>query len=259
MDIPVFAIRDLIDLEDAKERIPDLDITNNRKIIVDAAKYFTKSDRTVHGMSFVIDADYDLIFERTVPNLQHLLITDYASIELYCCNEKVIAKYLRVVLRAPKEIDAGPILAAISGGLIDLFVLRWVLHNAPGSPPIVLKRRIGVENDKLTVDAERILRESLLAHSSKPSRKADPDALVQKFQELRESVTEVMAYAVNGHDFIEYLCLYLKKCHAQLFREDRKGFKDPDTARNSLLGCLDVGDLARENLFAQLLKRVRKS
>ncbi|MBM7079313.1 hypothetical protein [Micromonospora humida] len=214
------------------------------------------------GFTCIADADYWHTLEDKPSAARFALLTDYADLNMYCFNEKVIQKFLLVCLRASSDLSAHSILSSIAPLVRAIFILRWLLRQEVESLTLVkrLERRVTVAGKSLILDLEKLVRDSIDSCPDPAARTIDKDRVCAQHVHLSEALAASdPRKSMNGHDFVYFLCLFLQKFHPEVFGEDRKNFKDVSTAELALLGCIDIESLAREGLFRQLLQRLGRS
>ena len=260
--IAVFAVSDRINIDFDVVIPTGLDFGEKAKVVA-TAKIVNEDALARDTITCVVDADY----WHSVEDYDHagipcLLATDYTSMEMYCFNEYILDKFLRLVLRAPKEIRASNVLTSISSALVELYLLRWCLKMAPGSPTLPAKflRSCSITGGVVRLNSSKLIVDALNSCSSPDVRRDSGDAIELSLQHKVDSLNEIdRRKVIGGHDFSQMLCFFLKTMHPEVLREDRRGFIDPSTTELTLIGCLTRELLAIEPLFKALVARVTVS
>ncbi|GAA1013479.1 hypothetical protein Aple_054490 [Acrocarpospora pleiomorpha] len=256
LNIPVYAVSDRVEVP--PDLMEELDLSwGNRNIVIALAHALSEIPQIAERIACIIDDDFDTAFEEKIVEYPCLLRTDYASIEAYCFNEAVLGKFLRVTLRAPIDIDAQSVLDALADPLETLFRVRYILYNCPEATPLIgkLEKRCTIYGGDITVDHFKLIRDSLSANTRVSNQPDTQRAAFMAYGELRKDETLDRRHLISDHDFPAMLSIYISAFCPQLFRDDRKDFKNPRTAMAALYGCLDLSKLLHEPLFSRLIQR----
>jgi len=76
---------------------------------------------------------------------------------------------------------------------------------------------------------------------------------LEKVENLRQNNISEIRNKIRGHDFIQILCWYIEP----YLSSTKKSFAHPDTLSGALLCCLDINILMKENLFKEIIIRLK--
>jgi hypothetical protein len=258
MTVRVYAVDDRVEISRDKVAALGQDWGSRGKVIAaafDADKVLAAS----HGITFVIDADFDRAFSGNVPpNVSCLLMTDYTAIEMYACVPRVVEKFFKVALRAVIDVDGVSVLNELQDVTRKAFAARWTLKKIDAGVPLIkrIETRCTEGGRGLQVDLGTLIRDSIWAHGlTMPPSKLDEliDETIGIESRLRDFD---MRNVSHGHDFINILTVLLKRRYANLLREDRAMFKNPEAVDVALRLALEAVDLVDEPLFQRMVTRV---
>jgi len=172
-------------------------------------------------------------------------VTDYTSIELYCYNEKVLAKFLYVVVgRFPD--DAKTLLAHIGPALQDLFLFRVATKKLDLKlTEVPFEKSCSIASSRFAFDFENYVNRSL----NKNAKMKEKPLLLSEVRSLRRRLSDEPRLQIHGHDFTKLLSWYIKQRTGRRYQYDQEFFS------RSLCGCLEPGQLVEMRLFVELLKR----
>jgi len=193
----------------------------------------------------VVDADFDrLLAVRHESNV--LFMTDYACAEMYAFNEDALSTFFRVVVRRlPPEI--GQAIDDLAEVLQEIFLIRLVNH----AQRLALRhtsweRCCKVVSGRLRFDPRDYLTRHLNANAT-ALRVADFELALAPY---RAALTPDFRNQVNGHDFIQLLCFYVRRV-----LRSRVGC-DPVYVERVLHLCINREHTQQEPLFAALSARL---
>jgi hypothetical protein len=251
-DFAVYEI-EVVDVPKQKLSVMGLDNNNRSRVIALALEMQNQLSVTPLHFSCIADKDFDELFERHY-ECEYLLFTDYSSMEMYLFKETVLNKFLHLVVSVSK-IQAYDIITYLSPILEELFLilatneaLKWGMTWLPFDT----KNCIKLNKNKIEFNTTLFIEKYL----NKNNKLSEKSVFLNKFEELRlqsNSLTETRL-KIRGHDFIEVLHWYIKQF---LSKEKIKAF-NKEAIGASLLGCIEVKDLKSEELFRQLLTRLKK-
>jgi len=194
----------------------------------------------------VADADFDIFLNKT-QTAKNLLLTDYACMEMYAFNARVLNKYLKLNIgRFPKSGKS--VLAEIADALQQLFIIRLVnstLHMNLKS--VAWERSATLGSSAVKLDTK----EYASRYLNKNRSAADLSRFLVEISTLRKGLTSDSRNQIQGHDFVELLSWYIAQ---------HKGFSRPSTElvqRGLFTAAADSHILKRERLFATLLSRLQ--
>jgi hypothetical protein len=256
-DAAVYSVSDRLDVPPNEVKRRGQNLGNKGRVIASAMKVEEESVVATQKITFVYDIDDDLIVGRPILESPCLTHTDYRSIEMYCFAEKPIDKMLRVRLRAPEDVKASQVIAAIREPLISIALARLVLSRI--DPPIALviaiERRCHLKGEAMLVDIRALILDSVAGAGGAQRLGITIDSLIsEQEREASASFAEVRL-VIRGHDFTRVCCYYLKTRYPGLFKEDRLPYRTPNVFEGTLMTCLEFEDLAQEGLFKKLLER----
>lgn len=253
----VYSVTDRLEVPRSEMKRRGENVGNRGRVVAAAQRVTEESRAAAERITFVYDMDEDVISGRSVTQLPCLLHTDYRSIELYCCTAKTIDKLLKVTLRADDDIKADTVLDTIKESLVELAFVRFVLGEAPEPIGIrtAIERRCTVKGDILTVDVRAVIADSIDDAGGPTKTGVTVDELMACQQSTRSACASDLRLVIHGHDFTRICCFYLKTRYPNLFKEDRAPYKVPKVFEVALLTCLELDQLASEELFKKLLKR----
>lgn len=224
----------------------------------EAALYAVPSADVLRRVTFIYDRDDDLLTGRNVPDTECMLVSDYTSMEMYCFAERPVGKMLRIPLRAPASIEASEVITGITQGLLEIAALRHILRTI-GMPTALISditSRCEVRGVDLVVNIRGLADASI-------NKKGGPSIFGSTLNQVIDAHAEFMAkltvdprMVIRGHDYTEMLCFYLKTRFPEIFRgPDRLPLKTSKLFENILITCLELSDLAKEQLFLELTNR----
>jgi hypothetical protein len=197
-------------------------------------------------LACVADADFDH-FKGTVHDCALLLVSDYCSLELYAFNERTVSKAFRLVAKGFHKA-ANIVLAQIRAPLETAFLVRMAnqdLGLGCELPEVQKFCAYDTKKDEITFREKDYITTMVL------SRKKDATAGVTEFiREQRPSLKPDPRLQVHGRDFCQLLGWFIRQ---------HPGFKgmSPTTIPESLTACIECAWLAEENLFMELVRRLR--
>ena len=244
-----FAVYEIDTVEIPTQKLFELGLNDsNRSRVIALALEIQKQFTELPHFTCIADKDFDWLFENDYI-CQHLLFTDYTSLEIYLLNEFILDKFLRLSLRLT-EVEAKKIISTLSQILEEIFLIRAT------NEALQLNMRwledfggcCQVKKNQVIFDSETFIQKYL----NKNSKMSEKLLFVNKLKELRTKKLQDMRYQIHGHDFIELLCWFIRP---YLRKEIRTSYNSEILA-GSLLGCVDADYLAQETLFQKLLTRM---
>jgi hypothetical protein len=198
-------------------------------------------------LTCIADADSDRLLERTLSS-EHLIYTDYGSVECYCLNTRTLDKFLRLVIGAPQEVSAESVLEAVLICLSDIFTVRASMKSVAPECAVLKKfvKCIKRTPSGLSLDVKDLIRRSLGGGDE-----AAFAAVLASYEQLSARRVTDPRESVRGHDIAPVLILHL--------RINSGGLTDPDAFEKALMGCLEVDLLDTEEAFMRLRRRVTTS
>ena len=232
-------IRNIIVLEIStvnikSQRVINLGLdTNNKNRIISLC------DSIQNGIIGIIDSDFDFL-EIPKYTYPHLFRTDYASMEGYCFNVKILEKILLGHISKQVE-DYNSLLKVLGDILVELFLIRFS------------KEKLQKNNKYLTFDKKKYLSSTnnqlyfnrTLYLQNYFSNKQEIINEINKFIDKQKlSLPSDIRKVIHGHDFEDLLLFYLN-----ITQKDAK-----EIFKRSLYSALEYESLKKENMFIKLLQ-----
>lgn len=174
-----------------------------------------------------------------------LQFTDFASLEMYLFDVRVLSKVVTAV--AGKNVDADAVLQRLRPILRTLFAIRRAnLVLRMNLDWLSFQRCCVLDDGSVQFDADDFIQRFL----SKGAQLSAAEIFVAEVQKQLAAEIQDDRLHVNGHDYIELLAWYLDK--AAIMR----GAK-PDDVERLLVASAEHAWLAEHGLFRTLLARVR--
>jgi len=197
----------------------------------------------------ICDRDHDTFFGEKVTN-SYLRKTDFAALESYVFEEKVLNKFLFGLLRdkAPSGTKAIADLSPVVQFLFLVRITRYTINNS--WVPVDIDRVISFDkNGNSTFDLEEYLTKLTSNHKNVGVAKHRQDFIKQ--YSLFETNTSGIdyRYVMHGHDFGIAINLYLKKLGCEHVTSD--------FIERVLLLTVDAEDLDKYALFREIAQCVR--
>jgi len=187
----------------------DDDLTSGvRGYIVTAARYFAEAlegTGAEHCVTFIVDRDWSWIAGEEDPQEATLLLTDFASIEMYAWTESALDKLLRIGLHCPKDMKAQDVMARLEPMLVLLFLARWVVHSGGFKVKIPARFERYCDVAKGRVEIEKLI------HAAGGAARSKATDLEISVLELRSTIPQEVRLSIRGHDASRLLFAALKK------------------------------------------------
>lgn len=244
-----FAVYEIDTVEIPTQKLFELGLNDsNRSRVIALALEIQRQFTELPHFTCIADKDFDWLFENDY-TCQHLLFTDYTSLEIYLLNEFILDKFLRLSLRLT-ELDAKRIINTLSEMLKEIFVIRAT------NEALQLNMRwledfggcCQVKKNQVIFDSETFIQKYL----NKNSRMSEKSLFITTLEELRTKKLKDIRYQIHGHDFIELLCWFIRP----YLRKEIRASYNSEILAGSLLGCVDANYLVQETLFKKLLARM---
>ena len=198
-----------------------------------------------HQAVCIADADFEYLMPQLVP-CPLLLLTDYASMELYAFSHELVHSVLLIV--SPKTSATGQsMLGDFAGPLQFLFSVRIVNFSLQMRLAWIdaIDKFFCVQNGRIDFDQGEFLKRYLLDRVS--------TILADKFQTELARVQSLLSSdircRIRGHDFVRVLTWYLRTT------EKCKHLTE-DSVRQLLYVAIRVDELAAQPMFSSLRKRL---
>ena len=215
---------------------------NRARVIALALELDSTFPHVLQSVRCIADSDFDFIFGyRTEAN--HLLYTDYSSVDLYMFEDYLLKKALWLGFRVP-ESETASLAGSLSSILQELFIIRAANQQLDlGMKLVSFTRCCRIEGLSIIFDRSEYIdrcmdSNSMRAYSAEFGKACD---------ELQAVYLDDHRQRIHGDDFFELIGWYLKE------RWGWRGYRsDERSIMQSLIAALDERSLSNENLFAQL-------
>ena len=243
-NVRVYEINDIVISDDEVFDLEKSLNKNNRQKAIKIAHIISKQISGCKSVIFIIDSDFDIVL-KVHHNLDILFLTDYANLEMYLYNKKVIHKFSKFYLRGfPKETEF--IIEQIKPTLQNLFLIRltvyllkWKLEHIPPT------KLLEVENFKLRFNLEEFIKRYLNSNNLFHQIPMFKESLDRN----RMLLTSNPKNQINGHDFINVLRTYIQKS----IKSKKKFCDDYDIVCGALYNCLEFSDVADMPLISKII------
>jgi hypothetical protein len=192
----------------------------------------------------VADADLEYLLPQNL-KCSLLLLTDYASMELYAFSREAIHAVLLLV--APTTTSTGAsLIRDLSGPLQFLFSVRAVNFNLQFRLAWIdgIDKFFSQENGQIEFDEEEFMKRYLIDRL--------PAEQVAKFMarlaEIQSLLSSDVRCRMRGHDFIRVLTWYVRMV-------EKCKYLNEECVRQMLFVTLRLDELASLPMFSSLLKR----
>ncbi|MFD0362723.1 hypothetical protein ACFQZZ_14865 [Nocardia sp. GCM10030253] len=240
-NVNVYAVCDRINLPDSDVIDAGFESGQRGRVLTLAMHASAWSDQERAGLTCIADADRAHL-ARDFQESDVLLVTDYASIEGYAFSERVISKFLLIVL----SVDAptgSELMSKAYPILSSLFVARAALHwsGTGESVPDKFIKRSSMNHAGL---ANRLFEQIFPGNANLSLR----EKLLARVDELNSLISPNDRRFVRGHDIAEVMIVVL---------DPGRKWSDPEVVEGALMGCIECADIESEPLFTELLRRLR--
>lgn len=192
------------------------------------------------SLTCVIDSDFHVYDNREVP--QCVLMTDFASMEVYSLQARPLTKFL--ALSAKADVSAEYLVSLLKPAWAALYALRYVLHNHADGARIVNRFA-----EKTVDSAGNIIfdaREMLRTAQPSPSREL-LERLLELHSEYIDRIPKTSLDGIRGHDISPILIQFLQL---------KNDFAKVPIVEKLLRSSIELRDLDGANLFTQLKNRL---
>ena len=243
-DVKVFPIDD-IDFEELykraePEKVDELKKSNKERVVFLAQTLEQDLNGVQIPILCIVDIDWDKVLNR-VRTGKYLSYTDYNSMDMYLCRKEIVAKYISQGHRL-RTVLQDTLINSLLNVCRILFHIHCLMHER--SLPMV-------ENDKAfsfnkstqvcSIDFDKywnaVLMKNGLMRSSVELRTVFDSRMAQPCADLRAEV--------QGHDFVYYLYLCVKKLKPKMSMDDEE-------FANMFWKYADLAALKQEDLFARI-------
>jgi hypothetical protein len=241
IEYEVYAVGDRVEMPDGEVISNGFETGQRGRVLTFAKLAGTWQEMERQHLTCIADSDYSFL-RSGIPDTDVLLLTDYASIEGYALESRVLQKFLSVVIKVdtPTGVE---LLEQLTPILNLLYYLRAAVHWSEEGLEFSLDYL-----KRMSLHSSELAKELLERHFPGVSMAKVRDKIHEEYVRMREEVVlDDPRKGVRGHDIapmiIQVLGLKSKWAH-------------PEVVEGSLMTSLERHDLALEKLFAGLLKRL---
>lgn len=198
---------------------------------------FASGHSSSRCLTAVVDRDWSAdVHER--PNC--LLITDYASIELYAWDQPTLSKFIMMGLRPRGTVHIEALMNRLEPVLVRLFLARRVAHElgAGDSPPEKVERYCDLGGGRFL--SEKFLK----AYGGETARQSEQ--LCARIDEMFGSFRDDVRLCIDGHDVVRLVARAIRSTGAQPMEQLEKLW----------MISIDINEIWRKPLFKALEGRV---
>lgn len=238
---------DAIDVPETVLAAHNCDIGSRGHVLALAAELDSALEGTARKCATLIyDADWDRLFEN-VQNLDILLSTDFACIEMYLFNEATVGKMMSLVLMGC-DVSAQQALLEFAKVLVRLCVIKAANHLLGFSMSwIAFDRCCSLSGTSIQFDEAEFIKRYLMNNS----HLSDEGDFVDKMGEVEIHLQEDSRHQMNGHHF-----LTLSRWYFRHFANERSVCVGDKAFERAFFGCLELDLLDQQPLFQQLKRRL---
>ncbi len=195
----------------------------------------------------IVDLDFDTYLTKKTQN-SFIEYTDYAAMEIYMFKERIIGKFLNLVLNG-FPIPVARLIKLMLPILTDLFVIRLANETLGWKMTFMdykKKKYITISLVKpgmLDFDENAFVKNYLIKNGKSKSIN-DYQNTIKK---IKDKLLPDFRYNVRGHDFTE---LFFYIAHKE---NNNLGISDVSAFEGALRACLTTEDLENEGLFQKIL------
>ena len=215
---------------------------NRARVIALALELDGRLPSVLRYVRCVADSDFDFIFRFRI-YANHLLYTDYTSIDLYTYNNDLLGKVLRLGFNIP-ETEIQPLSDSIRPILQDLFIIRAANQKLDwGMVLVPFTRCCNLSGAVVTFDRNEFLGRCLDSNS----RRKERDTFDELCSELQTIYLDNPRQSIHSEDYYELIGWYLRR------RRGWQGYRVGERSiMANLMSALDGQLLSNENLFIEL-------
>ena len=222
--------------------------SGNRARVIALALEF--DDQFPSGLRYarcIADSDFDFVFaSRNYSN--HVLYTDYTSVDLYTCEDELFRKVLCLGFNV-SETEIRSLFDSMLSVLREVFIVRAANQKLDwGMRLVPFTKCCEISGSRVTFDRSDFINRCLDSSSRRDGRSMF-EGLCEELQVVHLSDPR---QGIHGDDYFELVGWYLKKC---------RGWSGYRRGERSIMGNLRAGLddrlLACENLFLELHRILR--
>lgn len=190
----------------------------------------------------IIDSDFDLIFE-SKHEANHLLYTDYTSVDMYSYDEALLRKVLCLGFHVP-ESALPSLFNSMTSILHDIFIIRAAVQKLGwGIPLVSFVRCCKVNNSSIVFDRSDFVHRCLNASDMQDER-ATLEALCNNLAVIKLNDPK---HSIHSEDYFELIGWYLaRRCNWSGYARGKRSIM------SNLIVALDHSVLRGQNLFVEL-------
>ena len=215
---------------------------NRARVIALALELDNQFPTVLPYVRCIADSDFNFIFESRI-DVNHLLYTDYTSLDLYTYDEDLLKKVLWLGFNVP-ETEIPPLLDSMSPILQDLFIVRAANQRLNwGMTLVPFTRCCKIDGQRVIFDKNDFVDRCL----NSSARRHERSIFDELFEELQGVCVSDPKERIHGDDYFELIGWYLGQ------RWNWQGYRRRERSiMANLMAALDDRNLSDENLFLQL-------
>ena len=219
-----------------------LESGNRSRIIALALELDDQCSPVLRYVRCIADSDFDFIFSSR-NSANHLLYTDYTSVDLYTCDEDLLRRVLWLGFNLP-ETEIQSLFDSMFSILQDIFIIRAANQNLGWGLAIVpFTRCCQINGPIITFDRSNFIDRCLDSRAKRNDRAMFEDTCT----DLRSVSLRDPRQGIHSDDYSELIGWYLQR---------RRGWRGYSSGQRSIMShltaALDARLLSREKLFVQL-------
>ena len=215
---------------------------NRDRVIALALELDAGFSHTLQRVRCIADSDFDFVLNvRKCAN--HLLYTDYTSVDLYTCDRDLLRKVFRLGFHNP-DLQIGPLFDSLISVLQDVFVIRAANEKLGwGMTLVPFIKCCEINGSVITFDRGEFINRCL----HRNHRKADRPVFEEVCAKLQTVCLKDPRQGIRSADYYELIGWYLKQ------KQNWKGYrKDKRSVRTTIMPSVDYNLLSTETLFGEL-------
>ena len=215
---------------------------NRNRVIALSLELDRHFPETLSHVRCIADSDFDYVLSSRLTS-NHLLYTDYTSVDLYTYNRGLFVKVLVLGFNFPSgEIDS--LVASMNAVLQELFVIRASNQSLNwGMPLNSITRRCSVEGYTVKFDRDGFVA-STLNSAVRMDQKEEFETVCKR---LAAVPVDDPRRVIHGEDYLELLGWYLRR------RFNWDGYRrEKRSILRAIRPAIETSMLSEEPLFVQL-------
>jgi hypothetical protein len=240
-DISVYCVDD-VDISDELLLQYELNPESNRSKVIALSNELAKAPEIGASILCIADRDNEDYIKSTNLN-DHLILTDFHSLESYIINDKCIRKFISIAM-GHIPMDSALFCNQITSIAKQLFFIRLTNeHLRLGMTYVNPFKYIHVQRDSITFGRDPYINAYLLSNKM-GGRKTD---FISTFSTLINNAPDDARLCIRGHDFIDIFHFAAKKLKSGRRYEDSLFFS------GAFFSSLEDNDLLDYPLFRRIL------